>query len=155
MSDRTIELETTVEAPREAVFRALTDAEELARWFPSSAESDARKGGEFTYRFEFDDASRNHTYSGRYLEVAPGEHVAYPWQGALGETRVDVRIEPAGEATRVRLTHSGWGEGADWDNAFELHQQGWRGFLDNLRSVLERGDDVRARLMGMRTQTVV
>jgi uncharacterized protein YndB with AHSA1/START domain len=154
-SHRTIELETTVQAPADAVFRALTDAGELARWFASSAESDPRSGGEFSYRFEFDDPARNHTYSGRYLEVVPGEHVAYPWQGALGETRVDVRLERAGDATRVHLTHSGWGEGAGWDEAVELHRQGWRGFLANLESVLERGEDVRARVMGMRARAAV
>ena len=155
MSDRTIELETTVQAPPETVFRALTDAGELARWFPSSAESDPRPGGAFTYRFEFDDASRNHTYSGRYLELVPGGHVAYPWQGALGETRVDIRLEPAAEGTLVRLVHSGWGEGAAWDESLALHRQGWRGFLDNLKSFLERGKDARAELMGMRTPAVV
>jgi uncharacterized protein YndB with AHSA1/START domain len=151
MSDRTIDLETTVQAPPDLVFRALTDAGELARWFPSSAESDPRAGGAFTYRFEFDDPSRNHTYAGRYLEFTPDEHVAYPWRGALGETRVDIRLEPSGEATRVRLAHSGWGEGERWDDAVELHRQGWRGFLDNLKGYLETGADARAGQMGMRT----
>jgi uncharacterized protein YndB with AHSA1/START domain len=155
MSDRTIELETTVEAPREAVFRALTDAGELARWFPSSAESDPRPGGEFTYRFEFDDASRNHTYSGQYLELVDGERLAYPWHGALGETRVDVRLEQAGAGTRVRLSHSGWGEGERWDESVELHRQGWNAFLENLKRYVERGEDARAELLGMRTPATV
>jgi uncharacterized protein YndB with AHSA1/START domain len=155
MSDRTIELETVVRAPRDVVFRALTEAGELARWFPSSADSDPRAGGAFTYRFEFDDPSRNHTYLGRYLELVPAEHVAYPWRGALGETRVDIRLEPAGEATRVRLVHAGWGEGERWDESLELHRQGWRAFLDNLESVLERGKDMRAQQLGMRTPAAV
>ena len=45
-----IEITKQIEATRERVFRALTDADELTRWFPSSAESDARTGGEYVLR---------------------------------------------------------------------------------------------------------
>jgi uncharacterized protein YndB with AHSA1/START domain len=152
---RTIELETTVDASPDTVFQALTEAGELARWFPSSAESDPRTGGSFSYRFEFDDASRNHTYSGEYLEIAAGERVRYPWQTGLGPTEVAFHLEPADGGTRVRLAHSGWREGGDWDASVEMHRQGWRTFLDNLKGYLERGEDNRAAAMGMKTPATV
>jgi uncharacterized protein YndB with AHSA1/START domain len=152
---RTIELETTIDASSDTVFRALTEGGELARWFPSSAESDPRTGGSFSYRFEFDDASRNHTYSGEYLDVTPGERVRYPWQTGLGPTEVDFRIEPADGGTRVRLVHSGWGEGGDWDDSVEMHRQGWSAFLANLKAYVERGEDTRAAVMGMKTPATV
>jgi uncharacterized protein YndB with AHSA1/START domain len=152
---RTIELETTVDASPDTVFQALTEAGELARWFPSSAESDPRTGGSFSYRFEFDDASRNHTYTGAYHEVVPNERVSYPWQGALGQTRVDVSLLPAGDGTELTLVHSGWGTGEEWDAAVQLHEQGWGFFLDNLKSYLERGEDARASQMGMKTPAAV
>ena len=151
MTDRTIELTRTIDASSPIVFRALTDPGELSRWWASSAESDARTGGAFSYGFEFDDASRNHTYRGVYHEVVPNERVSYPWQGALGETRVDVSLRPAGDGTELTLVHSGWGTGDDWDAAVQLHEQGWSFFLDNLKSYLERGEDARASQMGMRT----
>lgn len=53
----TIEQTTTIDAPPQRVLRALTDADELVRWFPSSARSDARTGGEYALRFEFEDVS--------------------------------------------------------------------------------------------------
>lgn len=155
MSESTIRLSTTVAAAPDAVFRALTDADELARWFPSSAESDPRTGGAFTYRFEFDDASRNHTYAGAYHEVTPNERVSYPWQGRLGTTRVEFAFTPAGDGTRVDLVHSGWGEGADWNEAVEMHRQGWGAFLENLKSYLETGEDRRPTVLGMRTPATV
>jgi uncharacterized protein YndB with AHSA1/START domain len=151
MSESTIRLSTTVAAAPGAVFRALTDADELARWFPSSAESEPRTGGRFTYRFEFDDASRNHTYSGAYHEVTSDERVSYPWQGRLGTTRVDFTLTPSDEGTHVKLVHSGWGKGADWDEAVEMHRQGWGAFLDNLKSYLETGEDRRSMVLEMRT----
>jgi uncharacterized protein YndB with AHSA1/START domain len=154
MTDRLIELTRTIDAPVSTVFRALTDAGELARWWPSSAESDARTGGSFSYRFEFDDSSRNHAYTGDYHEVVANERVSYPWQGALGETRVDVSLRPAGGATELTLVHSGWGAGEDWDAAVQMHEQGWGFFLDNLKAYLERGEDARGAAMGMRTPAV-
>jgi uncharacterized protein YndB with AHSA1/START domain len=150
---RTIELTRTTEASPERVFRAWTDADELNRWWTTTAESDARTGGTFSYGFEFADASRNHTYTGTYHDVSPGERVSFPWQGALGETTVDVRLEPASDGTKITLLHTGWGEGAEWDEAVALHEQGWSFFLDNLVAYLDRGEDLR--LSGPMQQRVV
>ncbi len=156
MQDRTIEQTTHIEASPDAVFRALTDAGELARWFPSGAESDPRPGGSFEYRYEFEqDPSRDHTYSGEYRDVVPGERVAYPWHGKLGTTEVEFLLRPADGGTEVTLRHSGWGTGADWDESLELHRQGWGFFLENLKAYLERAEDARAATMGMKTPAAV
>ncbi len=156
MTDRTIELTRTIAAPTSTVFRALTDADELARWWTSSGSSEPRTGGAFSYRFEFEDAARNHTYEGDYHEVTPDERVSYPWQTSLGETTVDVRLRPAGDGTELTLAHSGWGDGPEADEAIQLHEQGWSFFLDNLKSHLERGKDLRiGGPMGQRTPATV
>jgi len=151
MPDRDIQLTRTIGAPPNTVFRALTDAGELARWFPSTADSDARPGGSFSYHFEFDDAARNHTYAGEYRELVPGERVSYPWVGKLGETQVEFRLRPSDGRTEVTLTHSGWGSGAEWKESLDMHRQGWGFFLENLKSYLERGEDLRENTMGMKT----
>jgi uncharacterized protein YndB with AHSA1/START domain len=147
--ERTIELSQIVDAPPETVHRALTDASELPRWFPSAAESDPRTGGAYSYRFEFEnDAARNHTYAGEYREVSP-ERVAYSWKTEAGPTEVDFRISASDGGTEVRLVHSGWD--AHSDEGIEEFRQGWGFFLGNLKSHLERGEDARASQMGMRT----
>jgi uncharacterized protein YndB with AHSA1/START domain len=149
---RTIELTRTIAAPPEAVFRALTDADELTKWFATSADSDPRTGGAFDYRFEFaEDESRNHSYGGVYGEVVANERVSYPWRSRLGDTRVDVTLRPSGESTELRLVHSGWGESSEWRESLRMHEEGWRFFLDNLKSWLESGEDRRASAMGMKT----
>lgn len=156
MSDRSIVLSRTLDASPAEVFRALTDARELSRWWTTTAESDARTGGAFSYVFEFDDASRNHTYVGNYHDVTPDERVSYPWQTSLGETTVDVRLRPSGDGTELTLTHSGWGESAESDEAVHLHEQGWSFFLDNLVAYLDRGEDLRpAAPMGQKTSARV
>jgi uncharacterized protein YndB with AHSA1/START domain len=152
----TIELTRTIAASPDTVFRALTDAGELSRWWTTTAESDARTGGAFSYGFEFADPSRDHTYTGTYHEVAPGERVSYPWQAGVGETRVDVEVRPSGDGTELTLRHTGWGSGTDAEEAVAMHEQGWNFFLDNLVAYLDRGEDMRAGgPMGQKTPATV
>jgi uncharacterized protein YndB with AHSA1/START domain len=156
MPDRTIEITQTVEAPPERVFRALTDADELSRWWTTRAASDPRTGGSFSYTWEFQqDTDRNHTREDRYLDVTPNEHLRYDWPMPRGNTVVDFRLDPSGDGTIVKLVHSGWGSDSEWDESVEMHRQGWNFFLGNLKSYLERGEDTRASAMGMRTEIPV
>ena len=147
---RTIEHAIAVDAAPETVFRALTDARELERWFPSAVESDARPGGAYSYRFEFEeDASRNHTYSGTYTAFEPPTRVAYDWQTNDGQTSVEFRVAPSGDGSEVALRHTGWD--AHTDEGVEEFRQGWAGFLANLKASLEGDEDMRPG-MGMRTK---
>jgi uncharacterized protein YndB with AHSA1/START domain len=156
MSDRTIEIAKIIEAPPERVFQALTNAAELSRWWTTRAESDPRTGGAFSYTWEFEqDTGRDHTREGEYLDVTPNERVSYDWPMPLGDTVVDFRLEPSGEATELKLIHSGWGPGSAWDESTEMHRQGWSFFLDNLKAYLERGEDARTSAMGLKTSAPV
>jgi uncharacterized protein YndB with AHSA1/START domain len=144
-----IEITKRIDATPERVFAALTDANELSRWFTSSAESDPRTGGDYVLRFEFEDESRNHTYAGQYEEIVPGERVRYPWKGQFGETTVEFSLRPADDGTEVTLNHSGWSEAAE--ESRQMHEQGWTFFLDNLERYLTGGEDQRDPAMQMRT----
>jgi uncharacterized protein YndB with AHSA1/START domain len=147
----TIEITKQIDVPPERVFRALTEADELARWFASSAESDPRVGGEYVLRFEFEDEARDHVYSGRYEEVTTNERVRYPWNGRFGETTVELGLERSGTGTDVTLTHSGWSPEAE--EARQLHDDGWRFFLDNLERYLTGGEDRRATALQLKVAT--
>ena len=156
MSERTIEQTYEIAASPAAVFRALTDAGELSRWWTTRAESDPRTGGSFSYTWEFEEQTeRNHTREGVYADVTPDEHLRYDWPMPPGNTVVDFRLEPSGDGTALTLDHEGWGSGGDWDQAYEMHDGGWRFFLGNLRSYLERGEDRRAGEMGLKTTASV
>ena len=146
----TIEQTKTVDAPTDRVFRALTDADELGQWWVTSAESEPHTGGEYVLRFEFEDASRNHTYAGQYEDVTPNRRVRYPWNGRFGDTTVEFRLEPADGGTAVTLSHSGWSEQAN--EARQMHEEGWSFFLDNLARYLIGGEDRRSALQ-MKTAT--
>jgi uncharacterized protein YndB with AHSA1/START domain len=144
-----IEITKQIDASPRPVFRALTDAGEFVSWFPSSAESDPRTGGDYVLRFEFEDESRDHTYAGQYEDVTPTERVRYPWNGQFGDTVVEFTLRTSDGGTDLTLIHSGWTEAAE--ETRQMHEQGWAFFLGNLERHLTGGEDQRDPTMQMKT----
>ena len=155
---RTINHSVTIEASAETVFKALTDAGELIRWFTTTAESDPRTGGKFQYRFENPAKPKfDHTREGTYQEVVPNQKVTYPWNipGMEPSTIVAIRLQGSGAITTITLAHTGWPAAAGVDEAYQMHMDGWGFFLQNLKTVLEGGQDQRESALGMRTTVPV
>jgi uncharacterized protein YndB with AHSA1/START domain len=143
---RTFEHAVTVDAPRDEVFRALTDAEQLKRWWITDGISEPRAGGRYRYEWRMADPANDHVQEGTYEEVVDGERIAYPWSSPAGDSRVTVTLSGSNGGTRVSLAH----ERIAAEDQFERYEQGWQGFLANLKSVLESGQDNRAA-MGVQT----
>jgi uncharacterized protein YndB with AHSA1/START domain len=126
---RQIELSAEIHAPLEQVWRALTTPEEIARWFAPVVTGGSAMGEELRF-FWYPGGEYSKTVSARE------EHQHF----RLGETGlvIDWFVEArSGGVTVVRLVHSGWGEGADWDDMYDATAGGWRYFLFNLRDYLE------------------
>ena len=149
-----IEQTYAINAAPDRVYRALTDAGEITRWFASSAKSDPTPGGRFTFEYLFDDASRNHTTDGEFRTLTPGQAVVYSWPAghAKHPTEVAFTLTPQGGGTQLTLVHSGWKDGAE--DSLKEHDMGWGFFLSNLKSYLEEGKDQRAAAMGMKVGAV-
>jgi uncharacterized protein YndB with AHSA1/START domain len=131
--------EIAIRAPRGAVFRALTDPDELGGWLATSAESDPRTGGSFRYAFEFDDVSQNNEQAGTYSKVEPDRRVALPWRFPFSPkaTTVEYVLNESDGETRVTFTHSGFESGEPWDSARARFGPGWRSFLEGLKTWVE------------------
>jgi uncharacterized protein YndB with AHSA1/START domain len=140
-----IEDSITISAPKEEVFRALTEPERLERWMATSVESDPRTGGHFRYAFEFEDASQNNAQEGDYLDVVAGERVALPWVFPFSpkQTRVEYTLREGDDETEVSFRHSGFETGGAWEQARESFVGGWRMFLEALKAHVELGADER------------
>lgn len=136
-----------IKASPERLFKALTDAQELMKWFPDRAATEPRVGGALRYEFE-----AGTVCNGTYLEIVPNQLVSYSWcqplecgaQGdRLSNLTVTFRLEPHGEYTDVVLEETGY---IDDPEHTELHGKrtgGWSFFFDNLQAYLERGEDNR------------
>jgi len=136
-STRAIRQEATVAAPLDAVWQALTEAEELKRWFPLDAKvtpgpsgsvSVSWGGDEWTVRI---DVWRPNKHL-RLVSEMPGA------EGEGGTMAIDYHLATEAGETVVRLVHSGFGASSDWDDMYDGTAAGWAYFLVNLRFYLER-----------------
>lgn len=97
----------TLPYPREMVWRALTDANELGAWLmPNDFRPEI--GHRFTFRTKpapgFDG-----TVHCEVLELVHPERVAFTWKGGPLDTRVSFELEEVAGGTRLTLRHSGFG----------------------------------------------
>jgi uncharacterized protein YndB with AHSA1/START domain len=130
---RSIDKRVTIEAPADVIWRALTDAEQLRRWFPVDARVTPGPGGSIWL-------SWGGGTEGEAPITAWEPERRLQWTESRGPVRiaVDFHIEGAGGRTVVRLVHSGFGDGPDWDDEFHMTDGGWSYFLQHLRWYVER-----------------
>lgn len=132
-----------IKSSQATVFKALTDAKELIRWFPSRAESDPRAGGALKLYWDFTDASQNGSQEGEYVEVTPKTMLSYTWNAEGIPTLVSFKLSEANGETTLDLDHASLQEDADLNKLREGHINQWMFFLMNLKGYLEAGMDLR------------
>ncbi|NJN79720.1 MAG: SRPBCC domain-containing protein [Anaerolineales bacterium] len=146
-----IQQSVSVKKSKEVVFNALTQAEELMRWFPTRAESDPRAGGKLKLFWEFADASQNGSQEGEYVEVIPNTKLSYTWTADSVPTLVTFVLSEANGETTVDLEHATAHEGADEKKLHDDHANQWGFFLMNLKGYLEAGMDLRTEKLNQVT----
>ena len=127
--------ERTIAAAPQGVFNALTQQDEIARWWSDEARVKPEVGslGEFRFRppagvlhfevAELDEGSKVHWISRQGPPY---------WAG----TSVTWQLTPVHNGTRLLFTHDGF---AQVDKAYEQTRGNWDYFLDSLKSYLETG----------------
>jgi uncharacterized protein YndB with AHSA1/START domain len=133
----------TIEAPREEVFRAWTDPEQLRRWWGPGeftcpeAEVDLRPGG--TYRLVMQPTAGDpFVLGGTFREVEAPERLVYTWRWETGpaadgsESLVRVEFHDRGDTTELVLVHSGFPPG----HGPAPYQMGWEGGLVKLEALM-------------------
>lgn len=135
LSGRTLEKEVFIKASPERIFRALTEPAELERWFVQKAEIDLRPGGAIRLEWAPDAVE-----TGTILALEPAHRLSFSWQ-ALEPSPTTITFELIAEngGTRLRLTHTGIGQGEDWDRYYNAVNPGWNAHLTNLTAWLETG----------------
>ena len=117
-------MERMLAHPPGKVWRAVTETEHLAQWFPSRVEMDPRPGGEV--RFDFPDGEGPES-KGVVLEYDPPRALSFTWF----EDTLRFELHPDGDGCRLVLTHT-FGDRA----GAASFASGWHVCLDALTTVL-------------------
>ena len=141
--DAEIRLSIVIDAPREKVFRALTDPEVMAKWFslPSSKPPvvEPRVGGTYDLGWTYEMYGKQVTAgTTRILDIVENERLVTDWLDWRGDaTRKPQRLawllENVGGKTKVTLVHDGFERPADMGD----YPFGWVYFLDELKKAAE------------------
>lgn len=132
---RSLEAELDLEAPPEAVWKALTDGDELANWFPFRSRSTPGVGGSIWLWWggEGEECQIEAWEPQQHLRTTwPGAHPADPAEPVA----VDYYLEGKGGGTTLRLVHTGFSADAEWDDEFDAHRRGWSFELRSLQHYL-------------------
>lgn len=92
----------------DALWRALTDKDEMKLWYFDLPEFEAQVG--FTFTFAGGPSpERQYVHLCEVTEVVPGKKLSYSWryEGYAGDSVVSFEIFPQGENALLRLTHAG------------------------------------------------
>jgi uncharacterized protein YndB with AHSA1/START domain len=154
---RAIALEARIDATPAEVWNALTDVSALADWFAPHVKGEQRLGG--TVEVSWDAKS----WWPSTIEVwDPQRHLRWasempPAEDGTPQPRltVDWLISTDAGQTVLRLVHSGFGEGASWDEQIEGTLGGWKYFLWHLDICVTRHKGTRRALVSTRRRVSV
>ena len=141
--------EIDISAPPSRVFEALTDPDQLLRWFTDAScpvkfwKMDARMGGGYSYASEKTNIVVNGVSEfkchGEITEIDPPRLLVYTWisNWHLDTTRKTIvrwELTATDSGTHVKVTHSGL---AQEPEARADYSGGWFGVVKNLKEFVE------------------
>jgi uncharacterized protein YndB with AHSA1/START domain len=126
-------------SPAEA-YRAFTSPTALTEWLCNQASVKSKVGNTLYLAWQ-----NGYFMCGEYSELIPEKTVGFSWlgKGDPGLSHVLVTIKQKTEGVQVTLTHYDIGSGKIWKNTRAQIDKGWQISLENLKSVLENGQDLR------------
>ncbi len=147
--ERVLRHEKVIHAPVAEVWKAFTTSEGTRHWMAPVAEVDFRLGG--SIRTNYSPTAKPGdpgTIVHHILSYEPGRMLSTQFTapaGATGPARTAqavwwvARMEPLPDgSTRLTYTGVGWGEGAEWDAAYQFFDRGNAYTLQQLADYLEK-----------------
>lgn len=143
MATDRIEREIHIQAPPERVWRLLTEAEHISRWFGDSTEVDLRPGGQMIFTW-----ARFGSHLAQVERLEPPTFFSYRWARQPGEypvegnsTLVEFTLTAADAGTVLRVVETGFDSlkvsAQEKDTAVTQNIQGWRNELAELKQYAE------------------
>jgi uncharacterized protein YndB with AHSA1/START domain len=135
----TVSAETFVQAPAKLVYRAFTNSTSLREWLCDVATVEKHPKGRMYLWWRGDFYS-----SGHYLELEEDKCIRFRWYSNTdpAPTDVTVSMEEKDGGMLVRIDHE-VPDNEVWKDKVETFRENWVESLENLKSVLETGVDLR------------
>ncbi|MEP6673531.1 MAG: SRPBCC domain-containing protein [Ferruginibacter sp.] len=107
MDNQPLEFEHTYNAPIKRVWDAITQKEEMKKWYFDIAEFKPEVG--FEFEFTAGDEKKKFRHLCKVTEVIPGKKLTYSWRydGVPGNSFVTFELFEEADKTRLKLTHAG------------------------------------------------
>ncbi|MGH7537787.1 MAG: SRPBCC family protein [Gemmatimonadales bacterium] len=145
---RAIRYRVDVAAAPDSVWQAWTSPDHVREWFAPAARIELRPLGRFEILFAPDaPPGQRGAENNLVLAVQPPRLLSFTWDAPphLPEAReqrtsVTIRLQPLGSGqTRVWFEQTGWGDGGQWDQAFQYFMEAWKSVLALLQYRFARG----------------
>lgn len=138
---RSLIKETEVAATPDDAWSAWISAEGITAWWrPAACNIDLRIGGPFEILFSLDAPEGERGSEGcRILSYVPGESLAFTWNAPPHlplrsvNTWVTLTFAASAGGTNVRLVHTGFLDGPDWDDYLAYFDNAWTYVLGLLK----------------------
>ncbi|QOY90016.1 SRPBCC family protein [Paludibaculum fermentans] len=138
---RNLDLSVEIDATPEQVWKAISEGDQITRWFAPIARVEPGEGGKVTISW-----GPGMEGTAPITAWEPGKRLAWTEDhGAKGPRVVEFLIEGGAGKTTLRLVHSGFGADASFDNEYESSGGGWSSFLQLLRHDLENTRELPAQ----------
>jgi len=157
---RDLRLSLDIQAKADDVYRALTSATRLCRWWLEGAETDARNAGRFRMvwpklrapdsRTPFPPHVARGESEGVFVDLDPGRKVAWLWKASRQKDiplLASFFIRPKRRGCEVTLVHAGFSKSRAADKRYSGCAAGWEDCLAKLKLYLEAGKSCRAQVL--------
>lgn len=141
MTDLTLTVNKTIQAPITKVFDAWLDPSTLAKFIlpmpgmpEPQVENENREGGSFTIIMQVGDDKIPHT--GKYLEIDRVNKLVFTWESPFSADNSTVTLnfsKIAENETRIELTHIRFLD----EQTRSDHEGGWSNILDKLNEIMK------------------
>ncbi|HXX22461.1 MAG TPA: SRPBCC domain-containing protein [Terriglobia bacterium] len=144
---RAATMRVTISSDAVGIFDYLSDPKKLTLWFPDQAIIEPHLGGKYYFRW----TGTEGVWSGVVTDFIRGNTLGFTWQepNEASVTNVRIKLFPQGAETTVELSHSGFPS----SEALEKAVTNWEFYLNNLKSVIEQGADMRGQMEHKTTRT--
>lgn len=143
MSNNTVRLHRVFSTTPQKLYKAFLEPAAIAKWLPPNGFTctvqslDAKAGGTYTMAFTNLTTGNGHSFSGKYLELKPGEKICYTDKfddpGLPGEMMTTVTLKEVACGTELNVVQ----ENLPAAIPVEMCYLGWQESLNLLKLLVE------------------